>query len=432
MADDHHSADADYWKGDVEADDPEARDLATIARLREHVRRAHASSPFYRARFDEAGLDVEAITDRASLGSIPTVTKQDLIDDQHADPPFGTVIGTDRADLLRVYVSPGPQATYFTADDLDATIDDAAWVFHSHGVRADDLVDVTIMYHWVIAGTIMDDGYRRLGAAVVPGGIGNPRMHLENMRWAGITALFAFPTFLDDLTTAAEELGIEPRRDLALRHCAIAGEMHSQDLRDRMEEFWGMQVRELYGGAEVPFSAAECELGVGMHLNPDMVVEVLDPVTKEPVAPGDPGVVTVSETRRRAYPAIRYWTGDLTAGLDHDPCACGRTTARLGRILGRVGDIPRVKGLFVVPKEVAAALSPFDDLGDFQLVVDRPGTRDRLVVRIEHAGPADERAGLGPRVVAALKQGTRLTAEVDLVDVGVLADEPVVDDRREL
>jgi phenylacetate-CoA ligase len=278
----------------------------------------------------------------------------------------------------------------------------------------------------------MDDGYRRIGASVVPGGIGDPERHLETMRWAGVTALFAFPTFLDDLTKTAEKLGIEPRRDLKVRHCAIAGEMHSEDLRARMEDWWGMQVRELYGGAEVPFSAAECEHGTGMHLNPDMVVEILHPETKEPVEPGEPGVIVVSETKRRAYPAIRYWTGDLTAGLDHDPCPCGRTTPRLGRILGRVGDIPRVKGLFVVPKEVQASLAGFPDLGAFQLVVDRPDTRDRLRIRIEHHGDTVERDALIPQIVSALKQGTRLTAEVILEDPDTLAGGPVVDDQRRL
>lgn len=420
------------WKGDIETADPAERDGRTIERLRAHMERTRATSAFYRARWDAAGADPSAVTSRAALQQVPVVSKQDLIDDQHAAPPFGTAIGVDRDDLLRVYVSPGPQATYFTAEDLAATVDDAAWVFWSHGVRPDDMVDVTIAYHWVIAGTVMDDGYRRLGACVIPGGIGNAEMHLEHIRWTGATALFAFPTFLDDLTTAAERMGIDPRRDLRLRHCAIAGEMHSPELRARMEDWWGIQVRELYGGAEVPFSAAECDRGVGMHTNPDMVVEVLHPETREPVPPGEPGVVTVSETRRRAYPAIRFWSGDLTAGLDDAPCACGRTTPRLGRILGRVGDIPRVKGLFVVPKEVATALAPFGDLGPFQLVVDRPGTRDRLRVRVEHSGPAEEREGLAPRVVEALKRGTRLTAEVVFVGPDELDGQPAVDDQRRL
>lgn len=422
----------DMWKGDIEIAAPAERDERNLERLREAMTRTHAASELYRRRWDEAGVDIASLTSREALLQVPTISKQDLIDDQHAAPPFGTLAGARPEELRRVYVSPGPQATYFTPEDLDATIDDAAWVFWSHGVRESDLVDVTIMYHWVIAGTIMDDAYRRIGAAVIPGGIGNPEMHLDTMRWAGVTALFAFPTFLDDLTTTAERKGIEPRRDLRVRHCAIAGEMHSEGLRARMEEFWGMQVRELYGGAEVPFSAAECEHGTGMHLNPDMLVEVLHPETKEPVAPGEAGVVVVSEMRRRAYPAIRYWTGDLTAGLDHDPCPCGRTTPRLGRILGRVGDIPRVKGLFVVPKEVAAALADLPDLGDFQLVVDRPGSRDRLTVRIEHHGAAGDRDDLAPRVVAALKQGTRLTAEVVLEDPGTLDGAPVVDDQRAL
>jgi phenylacetate-CoA ligase len=394
----------------------------------------YESSEFYRRRFDDSGVDPASLTDFAALSALPVVTKQDIIDDQKTAPPYGTMLGADPNEIIRQYIGPGPQTTYFTREDLDVSIDDAAWCFYTNGFRSEDVVDVTIMYHWVIAGTIIDDAYRSIGCAVIPGGIGMSQQHIDAWRWSRVTGLFAFPTFLDELGTHVTDAGIDPATDLALRVCTVTGEQRSAGAKERMEEFWGgMKVREIYGGAEVPFVAAESDDGGGMYINPEFIVEVVHPETHEPVGAGEPGVLVVTDTRRRAYPMLRYFTGDITAGLTTEPGASGRTMPRMGRILGRAGDIPRVKGLFVVPDQVAAALATVGDFGAFQLVIDRPGHQDTLLVRVEHAGPADDRAALTERIVTTLKDHIRMTCDVDLLDAGGLGEgAPVVDDRRDL
>lgn len=425
---------ATMWKGDRELADAEQRESALLSRLREHAAVLVERSPGIRRRFTEAGVSPEDVTSLDVLREIPPVTKAEIIADQAASPPYGTLLGCDPDELVRLYVGPGPQVTYFTPDDLKATVAHGSWAFFTNGFRSSDVVDVTIMYHWVIAGTLMDDAYRAIGCAVLPGGIGMGAEHLSSLKLLNATGLFAFPTFLEELAGKAEQSGVLPARDLPhLRLVTIAGEMRSPDLQRRMEEFWGVQVREIYGGAEMPFIAAQCAEGGGMHLNPDFLVEVVDAETKQPVPPGRPGVIVASETERVAYPMLRYWTGDITEGLDFAPCGCGRTTPRMGRILGRVGDIARVKGLFVVPAQVQRALDPLPELGRFQLVVDRPGTQDTLAVRIEHSGAHGGRPQLAEDVAMRLKEGIRLSAEIELVDVGVLGEgAPVVVDNRDL
>lgn len=413
---------AEFWKGEIEGWEPERRRRHTFERLAAHVDEVRSGSALYRERLGTARVDSPE-----ALAALPTISKSELIADQADEPPFGRLIACAPDDVVRIYVGPGPQATYMTAADYALTADNAAWAFFTNGFRKGDRVDNTIMYHWVIAGTVIDEGLRSIGCTVIPGGIGNPQLHLEYGRWAGITGFFAFPTFLEELAVKAEELGIDPRRDLRLRLATISGEMRSEAVLRRQREFWGMEIREIYGGAEVPFLAAECAAGRGMHLNPDFHVEFLSPETREPAGPSEPAVPVVTELGRQAYPMIRYWTGDVTAGYEEDPCACGRTTARMGRILGRVGDIPRVKGLFVVPKQVQASLDRVGGLGRFQLVVDRPERQDRLTVRVESEHQRRE------EVVGALKDGIRLTCEVELLAPGSLpADAPVVVDRREL
>lgn len=422
------------WKGEVESADPVERDTAVLGRLRAHLAELTPRSPLIARRLTDAGVAAQDITSLEALRAIAPITKSEIIADQAASPPYGTLLGCDPADLVRLYVGPGPQVTFFTSQDLAATVGHGAWAFYTNGFRASDVVDVTIMYHWVIAGTMMDDAYRAIGCAVLPGGIGMVPEHLANLKLLRATGLFAFPTFLEELAHRAEDAGIVPTRDLPdLRLVTIAGEMRSSDLQQRMEEFWGVAVREIYGGAEMPFIAAQCAEGGGMHLNPDFLVEVVDAQTKQPVGPGEPGVIVATETERFGYPMLRYWTGDVTAGLDDSPCACGRTTPRMGRILGRVGDIARIKGLFVVPAQVRRALEDLPGLGAFQLIVDRPGTQDTLVIRVEHAGEPGARPALAETAARRVKDAIRLSADIDLVDVGTLGEgAPVVVDNRDV
>lgn len=420
------------WKGDIENADPQEREQLLLSRLRGHLAVLVERSPSIRKRLADAGVEPAQVVNLDVLRTIPPVTKVEIIADQAAHPPYGTLLGCDPGELVRLYVGPGPQITYFTPSDLKATVEHGSWAFYTNGFRASDVVDVTIMYHWVIAGTLMDDAYRGIGCAVLPGGIGMGAEHLSSLKLLNATGLFAFPTFLEELANKAEQSGVVPTRDLPnLRLVTIAGEMRSTDLQQRMEDFWGIKVREIYGGAEMPFIAAQCAEGGGMHLNPEFIVEVLDAETQQPVGPGEPGVVVASELERIAYPMLRYWTGDITAGLDFSPCDCGRTTPRMGRIIGRIGDIARIKGLFVVPGQVQRALDVLPDLGKFQLVVDRPGTQDTLAVRIEHSGAVGDRPQLAEQAAQRIKEGIRLSAEIELIDVGALGDNaPLVVDKR--
>lgn len=420
------------WKGDIERADLGEREQLLLSRLSTNAAALVNRSPWIRARLADAGVTPDQFTSLDTLRAIAPVTKAEIITDQAAHAPYGTLIGCDPDDLVRLYVGPGPQVTFFTPEDLAATVAHGSWAFYTNGFRASDVVDVTIMYHWVIAGTLMDDAYRAIGCAVLPGGIGMGAEHLSSLKLLNATGLFAFPTFLEELASKAEQMGVVPTRDLPnLRLVTIAGEMRSSDLQQRMEEFWGLTVREIYGGAEMPFIAAQCAEGGGMHLNPDFIVEVLDAQTKEPVEPGQPGVVVATETERVAYPMVRYWTGDITEGLDFSPCACGRTTPRMGRILGRVGDIARIKGLFVVPAQVQRALDAVGALGRFQLVVDRPGTQDTLLIRIEHDGPPEARPLVADQTAHQIKEAIRLGADIDLIDVGALGEgAPLVVDNR--
>jgi phenylacetate-CoA ligase len=233
------------------------------------------------------------------------------------------------------------------------------------------------------------------------------------------------------LGEVVKQKGYDPHRDLAVRLGIIGGEIRSEAARRALgEPFGGIEIREQYGTAEVGIIANECEYGGGMHLSDDHVVEVIDPATGKHVEADASGELVVSDVWRQAMPIIRYRTGDLTEGLNLDPCPCGHTTPRMQRIVGRVSDIPRIKGMFVVPRHVQTVLDRYPELGRFQLIVDRPARQDELTIRIALKQPVDQDA-LGQRLVAEIRDAIRLTAALEFVDSQDLSEAaPLIEDRR--
>jgi phenylacetate-CoA ligase len=395
---------------------------------------AYDRSPYYRRRFDDAAANPYRFRSIADyFASVPFLKKEDIIADQAHNPPHGSFLAVHPDEIVRLYVSPGPIVWSFTTEGYRRYCEAFAKGVYLCGVRPSDVVDVTPNYAWVPAGTFMDEGYRLLGAAVLPGSVGMSDFHVEVMKLAKVTVIHAFTTFLAQLGEVVRQKGYEPRRDLAVRLGIIGGEIRSEAARRALgEPFGDIQIREQYGTAEVGIIASECEFGGGMHLSDDHVIEVIDPTTGAPVHDGTSGEIVVSDVWRQAMPIIRYRTGDLTEGLNPDPCPCGRTAPRMKRIVGRVSDIPRIKGMFVVPRHVQNVLERYPELGRFQLVVDRPGHQDELKIKIALESSADQDA-LARRLTAEIRDAIRLSALVEFVDPRDLPEgAPIVEDRRKL
>ncbi|GBC76792.1 Phenylacetate-coenzyme A ligase [bacterium HR08] len=421
-----------YWEAALETMPREQLLHWQEERLRQHLAYVYEKSPYYRRAFEVAGITPAEITNLETFAAaVPCLTKMQIIEDQKEHPPFGRLLAVEPAELIRIYWSPGPELIVFTPQDYAYVVDLAAKAFYTCGVRPQDIVNVTCTYHWVIAGTVIDEAFRKIGCAVIPGGAGQSRMHIEVMRATRTTVLFAFFTFAEELGRVAHEMGLDPARDLTLRLAIVTGELRARALRQELEQTFGFQTREIYGTSEVPFVAAECSEGGGMHLDPRFIVEVLDPQTQKPVADGESGELVITDLMKRAQPSIRYRTGDITEGLDPTPCPCGRTTPKMRPILGRVGQIPRVKGLFIVPREVEEVIHRYPELGRFQLIVDRPEIRDRLTIKIELRS-SSEGAGLRETLLRDLKEKIRVTADelVFVPEGSIPADAPLVEDLR--
>ncbi|MEK7847978.1 MAG: AMP-binding protein, partial [Chloroflexota bacterium] len=291
----------------------------------------------------------------------PITRKEDIVAAQRESPPFGGFATISATDMERVCVSPGP-----IFEPL-AQLGGGAKAFTVIGFGPGDVAIVTTSYHMVPAGMLYEGALRLVGATVVATGPGNTELQIQTMRQLKATAYVGFPRFLLSIIQRAEEMGYNFRRDFSIRKALVGGEMFTPSMKRTMEEKHGIETWEHYGTADLGLVAYECPARSGLHIYEGVVMEVVDPATGKQLPPGQPGEVVVT-TFSKDYPLIRYGTGDAAFYTD-EPCACGRTMPRLVDILGRVGDAPRVRGLFLVPKEVAETVGAFSQVKAFQVAV---------------------------------------------------------------
>lgn len=384
------------------------------------ARRA-SNVPAYRESWEKSGFDPASISPQ-TWDDLPFLSKDILIDGAAAEPPFGNRLAVPREELAHVFVAPGPLYMPFTRSDMAHVAGSFAKALGACGLGRGDLVDQTTMYNWVIAATAIDCALQMLGCGVVPGGVGQSERHLEVIRGLGVNAIVAFPTFLEHLLERAADEG----KPLPLRKAVVMGELSRPDAKQRFRSQHGLEVREFYGAADVGAVAWECEAGDGMHLRDDLLVEFMTPGGARPVVPAraSPAELVVTDFRRQAMPTIRLRTGDLVDEVSTAPCSCGRTSPRIGRICGRASEITKVKGMFVVPRQVQDVLHRNGVEQRFRLVVERlDGERDQLTLEIEAGAVLAD--GLKTKIESALRM------QISLELVGPLPENgPRLVDRR--
>ena len=410
------------WNRQAECEPPAARAARQLERLRETVAWAAARVPFHQARL--GAVRVRTLDDLAAL---PFMRKSDLREHY----PFG-LFAVPPGELVRIHASSGtkgkPTVVGYTADDLDVWREAMARVMTAAGARRGDLLHVAFGYGLFTGGLGFHDGGERIGMTVVPVSSGNTARHhllLQDFRPAAICGT---PSFVLHVAESLREQGGDPRA-LGLRYGMFGAEPWSEGLRAALERAFGCPAFDIYGLSEIvgPGVAGECEARAGLHVCDDhFLPEVIDPVTGESRPPGQEGELVLTALTKRAIPMLRYRTGDVTT-LWPEPCACGRTSARIARIKGRSDDMLVIKGVNLYPSEVEATLLAVEELEPhYLLIVDRSETLARVEVQVEPAPALLERCGgfraghpvlddVRRRVAERLRVATGLTMELTLV-----------------
>lgn len=340
--------------------------------------------PFYRNKFNELKLDPEKISSLDDLRDYPFTLKQDLRDNY----PYG-LFAVPLRDVVRVHSSSGTtgMATVvgYSKNDISVWSDLVARVLCGAGVTPDDVIQIAFGYGLFTGGFGLHYGAERLGASVIPISSGNTKRQIQIMQDFKTTALVCTPSYALKMADVMMDMGINPN-GLSLRYGLFGAEPWSEAMRLEINERLGIRATDNYGLSEVmgPGVAGECQECNGLHVNEDhFLIEILDPETLEPVAPGEVGELVITTLTKEAFPVIRYRTRDLTR-LMPEPCPCGRTTVRMSRMMGRSDDMLIIKGVNVFPTQIEAVLFEIEGTEPhYRLIVERENNEDKLTVMVE-------------------------------------------------
>ena len=409
----------------LERREPAAREATLMAALPGLVSAAQ-NLPAYADRL--AGVDAGQLLSRAALARVPVTRKHELFERQQASrssDPFGgfSAIGWTAQRALRparrVFQSPGP---IYEPEGHATDYWRTARAMHAAGFVAGDLVHNSFSYHLTPGAWIMESGALALGCTVFPGGVGNTELQLQAMEHLRPDAYAGTPSFLRILVEKAAETGIALP---SLKKALVSGEAFPPSLRDWLRER-GIDGYQAYATAEAGVIAYETSAREGLVLDEGVILEIVRPGTNDTVPDGDVGEVVVT-VLNADYPMVRFGTGDLSAVLA-GTCPSGRTNTRIKGWMGRADQTAKVRGMFVHPSQVAEVLKRYPGVGRGRLVVEGEMANDRMTLHVEVAGAE---AGLADRLAAAVRDVTKLRADVVLAAPGSLPnDGKVIEDKR--
>jgi phenylacetate-CoA ligase len=226
------------------------------------------------------------------------------------------------------------------------------------------------------------------------------------------------------------ETGFDLQGDLALKTAVVGAEMLSESLRDDLEARVGMKVRQAYGTADVGLIGHECPEKNGYHLfDQEMLFEITDPQTGRQLPPGEIGELVVTSFNP-TYPLLRFGTGDLTS-LDETPCACGRTAARLPRLLGRADQVTKVRAMFIHPSQVDQVAGRHPEIARVRVLVTQQNHQDEMTFEVELQAENADRAALEQGLIGDIREIMHLRGAVAFVPPGAIPhDAKKIEDRR--
>lgn len=406
----------------------EALEAIQLRRLKNTVERVYAVVPFYRKKFDEAGVKPEDIKTLDDLRRLPFTTKQDLRDNY----PFG-LFAVPMENVVRIHASSGttgkPTVVGYTARDIQTWAELMARALSAAGATRGDIIHNAYGYGLFTGGLGVHYGAEKLGASVIPISGGNTKRQIMIMKDFGATILTCTPSYALHLAEVAREMGVDPKT-LKLRAGLFGAEPWSERMRQEIEEALNLVALDIYGLSEIigPGVSVECiEAKKGLHIFEDhFIPEIIDPETGENLPYGEVGELVITTITKEAFPMIRYRTRDITS-LNPEPCICGRTHIRMSRVMGRSDDMLIIRGVNVFPSQIESVLMEIEEVEPhYQLIVDREGSLDTLTVLVEVGEQAfsDEvrkLQELEKKIEKNIKEYLGISAKVKLVEPKTIA-----------
>ena len=404
----------------LETRDPAQREAALLAALPKQVAHAKANARAFTKSLQS--VDAASVNSRAALAKLPVIRKHELLEQQKAERAndiFGgfSAIAYGKA-MPRIFASPG---TIYEPEGARGDYWRMARAMFAAGFRENELIHNCFSYHFTPAGSMMETGAHALGCTVFAGGIGQTEQQVQAMAELKPAGYIGTPSFLKIIVEKAAEMGVSLP---SVRKALVSGEAFPPSLRDWLAER-GIAGYQCYATADLGLIAYETSAREGLVLDEGVIVEIVRPGTGDPVPEGEVGELVVT-TLNPDYPLIRFGTGDLSAVLP-GACPTGRTNHRIKGWMGRADQTTKVRGMFVHPGQVAEVTKRFPSIKRARLVVSGEMANDQLTLKVETL----EAAGLVEKISEAVRDVTKLRADIALVEVGSLPnDGKVIEDAR--
>ena len=373
-----------FYQRDVETMRRADIEALQLQKLKKMVDYCYNNIPFYHERLQEAGVTGDKIKTLSDIQYIPFTTKDDIRDNY----PFG-MMACPMKNIVRIHASSGttgkPTVGVYTKKDIDTWAELIARIGAASGVTDEDIIQISFGYGLFTGALGLHYGLEKLGATVIPASSGNTQKQLMMFRDFGVTGLVATPSYALYLGEMVKESPY-PASAYKLRIGLLGSEGCTEEMRTQIEKNLHMFVTDNYGMTELggPGVSGECELRCGLHFAEDhFLPEIIDQDTLERKGPGEVGELVVTTLSREGMPVLRYRTKDITR-INYEPCACGRTHARMDKVMGRTDDMMIIKGVNVFPSQIESVLVGMEHVGPhYQLIVRKKNFLDTLEVKVE-------------------------------------------------
>ncbi|HEC86742.1 MAG TPA: phenylacetate--CoA ligase family protein [Thermoplasmatales archaeon] len=365
-----------------------------LKRLKETVHRVYENVPFYRKKFTEMNISPDDIKTLDDVKKLPFTTKDDL----RENAPFG-MLATSLENCIELHASSGttgtPITVCYTPKDIEVWSEVMARCLTMAGLTKKDVFQNPIPYGTFTGAFGFHYGAQKVGALVVPTGKGQSERQIKLMKYYGTTFVSGVASYILHLGQVARDMGVEPN-DLKLHSGLFGAEMFTTELKGKIEEMWGIDVHDIYGLTEMcgPGVSTDCDEHDGLHLWEDhFLVEVVDPVTLEPVEVEEEGELVITTLTKEGMPLLRYRTRDISKLYDIEVCNCGRTHVKHASIKGRSDDMVIVRGTNIYPGQIESVLMKNPMVGsNWRMILTREEDMDQLIVEVESAKELDELA----------------------------------------
>ena len=341
-------------------------------KLQKLLQYLEANSPFYQKLFKKNNIQISEIQTLEDLQKIPTTSKNDI---QQNNDDFFCIPQNQIVDYSTTSGTLGDPVTFGLSDaDLERLAYNEAISFACAGIQKDDVVQmITTIDKRFMAGLAYFLGLRKMGASVVRMGPGIPELQWDSIFRYQPKYLITVPSFLLKMIDYAEKHGIDYKNSSVYGAVCIGESIKNQDFTDnilsqKIKEKWNIQLFSTYASTEMSTAFTECEHQIGGHQHPELIItEILDDEGNA-VKDGESGELTITTLGVEALPLLRFKTGDLVKA-HYEPCQCGRSTMRLGPVVGRKQQMIKYKGTTLYPPAMNDILNDFEGILCYQIVI---------------------------------------------------------------